>query len=422
MDQANAQTESPRVVGILAEFDGPERLKAAAAGVREAGYTRFEAYSPFPIHGIDAAMGRRRTCLPWLVLGGGIAGGLGALLLQWWTNAIDYPYIISGKPLFSLPANIPITFEAIILLAALAAFGGGLVLSGLPEWFHPLHARERFRRATTDGFFLSIDADDDKFGQTETAELLRSLGARETEVYEHPETQRKLPWIVVATIAVVLALALLPPLLVAKVRYTKKARPRLHPVSDMDAQPKYLPQQASEWFDDGRAMRPPVDGAIAVDVLLGNDHLSKGEIDGQPATTFPMPVTERRMQRGRQRFDIYCATCHGLVGDGDGITSELALEREEPGWLRPLSLHNPSVREQPVGQLLKTISDGVRTMPGYRSQIGVEDRWDIVAYVRALQRARNATLDDVPEEKRRHLDVTQPDSTGKDDATEADED
>ena len=115
------------------------------------------------------------------------------------------------------------------------------------------------------------------------------------------------------------------------------------------------------------------------------------------------------MQRGRERYEIFCATCHGLAGDGDGITSELAFEREEPTWVPPLSVHNPTVRQQPVGQIFKTISEGIRTMPGYRSQIPVEDRWAIVLYVRALQRSRHATIDDVSDpDKRAELEKLLP--------------
>ena len=427
MEPSTHQPDTPQVAGILAEFDGPAALKAAAAGVRKAGYSRFEAYSPLPVHGIDAAMGRRRTGLPWLVLAGGIGGGLIALLLQWWTNAIDYPYIISGKPLFSLPANVPIAFELIILLSALAAFAGGLALSGLPEWFHPLLGSTRFRRATTDAFFLAVEAADAKFDEAATAEMLRSLGAGDVEPYHHPQTRRKIPGLIVSGVVVLIALALLPPLWIAQIRYSRKASPRIHPVSDMDFQPKYLPQQASPLFADGRAMRPPIEGTVAADQRIDDDHLVKGEVDGQPATTFPMPVTARLIERGRQRFDIYCATCHGLTGEGDGITSQLALIRQQltPAqatqgqvWTRPQSLHNPTVRQQPVGKLFKTITEGVLrtsdettnlTMPSYASQIPVEDRWAIVLYVRALQRSQNATLEDVPQQQRKHLQLTEQD-------------
>jgi mono/diheme cytochrome c family protein len=220
---------------------------------------------------------------------------------------------------------------------------------------------------------------------------------------------------------VLIALALLPPLWIAQVRYSRKSSPRVHLVSDMDFQPKYLPQQASGLFADGRVMRPPVEGAVAVGERIDDDHLLAGEVDGQPATEFPVPVTPEVMRRGRERYDIYCATCHGLTGEGDGITSQLALEREEQGWVRPVALSSQPVREQPVGRLFKTITNGVQrttgektsvTMPSYASQIPVDDRWAIVLYVRALQRSQNATMEDVPPERRKYLESTEPDDAG----------
>ncbi|MBN1855263.1 MAG: DUF3341 domain-containing protein [Pirellulales bacterium] len=395
--------DSPPVVGILAEFDGPVTLKAAATGLRQVGYAKFEAYSPYPVHGLYEVMGRKRTTLPRLVLAGGITGCLVALLLQWWTNAIDYPYWISGKPLFSLPANIPITFELLILLGALAAFGGVMVFCNLPQLYHPIFGCVKFRQSSTDTFFLAVDADDPRFDETATADLLRSLGAESSELYRQPRTVKRIPGMIPATAALVAALALLPPLWIAQVRYARKTSPRIHPILDMDFQPKYLPQQYSPLFKDTRDMRPRVAGAVSVDAIIGHVHLLRGEVDSPPADTFPMPVTSEMMLRGRRRYDIFCTTCHGLAGDGDGITSQLAFEREEPKWVKPLSLHDQPVLGQPVGQLYQTITHGIRTMPSYRSQIPVEDRWAIVLYVRALQRSRNATMDDVPGELKKHL-------------------
>lgn len=405
MTRVDHPTDSAPTAGILAEFDGPEALKAAAAGLRAAGYARYEAHSPYPVHGLHAVMPPKRVVLPWLVLAGGIAGCAAALVLQWWTNAVDYPYLISGKPLFSLPANIPIAFELIILLAGVAAFGGALVLCNLPDLYHPLFGCARFLRVTTDAFFLAVDAADPRFDETATADLLRSLGAGSTEAYRPPRTRRDIPGLVTAGAVLLAALALLPLLWIANVRFARKAAPRVHLVLDMDFQPKYLPQQHSPWFEDGRAMRPPVAGAVAADAPIGGERLLSGEVDGRPAKAFPMPVSSAMLQRGRGRYDIFCATCHGLAGDGDGITSQLAFEREEPKWVRPVSLHDAPVRQQPVGQLFGTVSNGIRTMPGYGAQIPVEDRWAIVLYLRALQRSQNATMDDVPEKLRKHLNA-----------------
>lgn len=167
--------------GLLVEFEDVDALVGAAEKVRDAGYTRWDAHSPFPVHGLDEAMGIRPTILPYGVLLAGLAGGGGAMLLQWWTNAFDYPLIISGKPFFSVPASIPVAFELTILLAAITAFVGMLALNGLPQPYHPLFASKRFRRVTTDRFFIAIEAADPKFDPAETRKLLASLGGSEPE-------------------------------------------------------------------------------------------------------------------------------------------------------------------------------------------------------------------------------------------------
>lgn len=170
-------TRSAELYGLLAEFQTVDGVVAAAERVRDAGYQKWDVHTPFPVHGLNDAMGIRSTLLPWIVLLGGLAGGGGAMLLQWWTNAFDYPLIISGKPLFSIPANIPITFELTILLAAITAFVGMLALNGLPQLYHPVFTSERFRRVTTDRFFIVIEAGDPRFDAVQTRALLSSLGA-----------------------------------------------------------------------------------------------------------------------------------------------------------------------------------------------------------------------------------------------------
>ena len=402
-DGATREDVPEPVAGLLAEFDGPRALKAAAARVRDEGFLQWDVLSPFPIHGIERAMGLRPTRLPWLVLGGGMVGCLLALLMQWWMNAIDYPHVISGKPLWSLPANIPITFEVIVLLSALAAFLGTLALNRLPQFSHPLLGSERFRRATTDGFFLWIEAADPKFDRSATGRFVESLGPVAVEACGRQTAGRSFPPALGWTAAVAISLALLPPLGIAWYRAVPKKSPRIHLVGDMDFQPKYKTQAASPLFDDHRAMRPQVPGTIAEGQLEDDEHLYRGKVDGQRATTFPGPVSRAMAQRGRERFDIFCAPCHGLVGDGQGMTSLRAIKREEKDWRPPTSLHKSSVRQRPVGQLYNTIVNGLDKMPGYGPQIPVDDRWAIVLYIRALQRSQNAGIDDVPEEFRSQL-------------------
>jgi hypothetical protein len=176
-------TRAPRLWGLLAEFEGPGPLLAAAAEVRDAGYRRIDAHTPYPVEGLPEALGLRPTRLPLLVLLGGIAGGTGAYLMQWYSMVIDYPLNVGGRPLHSWPSFVPITFELTVLIAGLTAVIGMLALNGLPMPYHPLFNVPRFALATRDRFFLSIAARDPRFDRAETARLLKAAGAREvTEV------------------------------------------------------------------------------------------------------------------------------------------------------------------------------------------------------------------------------------------------
>jgi phosphate/sulfate permease len=155
--------------------------------VRDAGYRKWDCYSPFPVHGLDEAMGVRKTVLPWLVFGAGLAGCLIALGMQWYVNApatavsaagglAGFPLVFSGKPYWSLAANIPIAFELTVLLASLTAFLGLWALIRLPRYHFPAFASRQFRRVTDDGFSLVIQSVDAKFERTKTRELIRSTG------------------------------------------------------------------------------------------------------------------------------------------------------------------------------------------------------------------------------------------------------
>jgi Protein of unknown function (DUF3341) len=161
--------------GLMAEFGGPGDLLEAAQCAYEEGYRRMDAYSPFPVQGLAEAIGFHRTRLPLLVLVGGIIGGIGGYCLQYWISAVDYPLNIGGRPLNSWPAFIPVTFELIILVAALAAVLGMLALNGLPMPYHPVFNVPAFELATRNRFFLCIEAVDAKFDVRETRRFLESL-------------------------------------------------------------------------------------------------------------------------------------------------------------------------------------------------------------------------------------------------------
>jgi hypothetical protein len=168
--------------GVLGRFPDAAALYHGCERVRDAGYTRWDAHSPFPVHGLDRAMGLRPSPLPWIVLVMGLGGAASAMLLQWWVSVVAYPLVISGKPYFSWPAFIPVTFEVGVLGGAIGAVVGMLGLNRLPMHHHPLFASKRFERATDDAFFISIESWDPKFDPARSAELLERAGATEVEL------------------------------------------------------------------------------------------------------------------------------------------------------------------------------------------------------------------------------------------------
>lgn len=176
--------EKVELVGLLAEYETVDDILKAARAVRRAGFARWDVHSPFPIHGIDYAMGIKPTILPWIVLGMGLTGCGFAIWLQWYVNAYDYRFMISGKPIWSFPANVPVIFELTVLFSAYTAVFGMLILNKLPKLYNPLFKHERFRRATSDRFFVVIDATDPKFDESATTRLLMDAGATAVERVE----------------------------------------------------------------------------------------------------------------------------------------------------------------------------------------------------------------------------------------------
>jgi mono/diheme cytochrome c family protein len=194
--------------------------------------------------------------------------------------------------------------------------------------------------------------------------------------------------------------ALLPLGWLAISRTTDAPNPRIQVVPDMDDQPKDLAQTPSTFFADGFTARMPVDGTVARDEspVLGPRDTGR---DGEAFVAgFPIEVDLAFVQRGRERFDIYCAPCHGLAGRGDGPVARRATELGAATWVAPTDVTQDAVAAWPNGELYGIIRDGIRNMPGYAAQIPVDDRWAIVAYVRALQRSARADLDDVPSAER----------------------
>lgn len=165
--------------GIMAEFEGPNELVHAARRVYEAGYRRINGYSPYPIEELSEAIGFTRSSLPLIVFIGGLVGGIGGFLMQYWIEVINYSINVGGKPYNSWPAFIPITFECTVLVAAFSAVLGMLALNKLPQPYHPVFNAPNFALATRDRFFLVVEANDPIYDHDRVAELLKSLNAQE---------------------------------------------------------------------------------------------------------------------------------------------------------------------------------------------------------------------------------------------------
>lgn len=444
-----ASGDDQRFVGLLAQFEDPHTLVAACDQARQAGYKKMDAYTPFPVHGIDPAIGIKRTILPFICLAIGLGACAIGLGMQYYVNNEistfgffpGYDFKISGKPYFSLPANIPVTFEVIVLSSAFAAFLGMWALNGLPKLANPLHRISRFKRVTNDKFFLMIEDKDEHFDRDRTEGELKGWGASFIEECNEDLTDHALPaW--VRTAGVMIAIfCLLPPVVIFRMSGMTNKLPRMHVVPDMDWQhknktqtvsPNFAPIGAPDYlFADGRAMRPPIPGTIARGHLVDDSEYYFGiqsgtteltavpkasaftklsdddEQEAAPAvgaaaaaaeepqwvTTFPDRITvdEALLERGQARFEIYCSVCHGYAGNGDGLVNQRAMALSATGnaaWTAAKSLHDPEVKnndKNPVGRIFDTISNGRSSMGPYKDQISVDDRWAIVAYVKALQ-------------------------------------
>jgi len=210
----------------------------------------------------------------------------------------------------------------------------------------------------------------------------------------------KFPRIFVYSLLFAGCLALIPPVVFARMRATPSPNRPIHIFWDMDFQPKFKTQVANPLFADGRAMRPPVAGTVARGEAYADSHMYEGVVDGQWAASLPagMAMDAATLERGQQRFNIYCSACHGYAGFGDGAVNKRAMELVANAtgpvngtqWVAAKSLHDDTTRHQPMGQLFNTITHGIRNMAGYGAQIPTEDRWAIAAYVKALQLSQDA--------------------------------
>jgi len=223
-----------------------------------------------------------------------------------------------------------------------------------------------------------------------------------------PPAADRLPAVPITIVGIIVLLVVaswLPLVLIARGRAKHSQEPRIHLFQGMDNQAKHKAQATNPLFADNRAMRPPQIGTVARGELMEDDHYYRGRVADEWADSFPdeVDVDKQFVLRGQERFNIFCATCHGYDGQGQGMVHQRALELGSQGWIPPTNLHTGAVPGRPLGHLYNTITNGIRNMAPYGAQIPVEDRWAIVAYIKALQLSQNADLEAVPPEIRGSL-------------------
>jgi mono/diheme cytochrome c family protein len=377
--------KTEKLFGITALFDNPDSIIKAAKRVAGDGYKKFDVNTPYPIHGMDPAMGLKKSKLGFVPLVFGLSGTAFILLFMYWTMSVSYPLVIGGKPYFSLPAFIPITFEFTVLIAALSTvFGMIMVFFNLPYNNHPLHDTEYMKKVSVDMYGIVILAEDKIFDEKRVQALFKELGAKHIEEVYYPE-KTSYP---VFDVKFILFLAAVAVVTSGITYFTLNKFMYMVPYNWMSDQPRVNPQSKSEFFADNFGMREPVDGTVAQGFM---PYPYMGIAEPKEYLVNPILPTRESIELGKRKFITFCSPCHGNYANGDS--------RLRGQFPNPPSLHTQRAINFPDGRIYHVITNGQNAMPSYAMQITRKERWSIVNYVRVLQRAENATSADIKEIK-----------------------
>lgn len=374
-----------KLFGISALFDKPDQIITAAKKVVSEGYKKFDVNTPYPLHGMDSAMGLKRSKLGFITLFFGFSGTAFILSFMYWTMSVDYPLVIGGKPYFALPAFIPITFEFTVLLAGISTlFGMIMAFFNLPYNNHPLHDTEYMRNVSVDKYGLIILAEDPMFNKKAVLALYENLGATSIEEIYYPEKETY-PLFDVKFIVFLIVIAFLTS---GITYFTLNKFMYMVPFNWMANQDRVNPQSKSNFYADNFGMREPVEGTVARG-FIPYPYMRIAE----PKEYLINPVlpTQESIALGKRKFLTFCSPCHGNFADGDS-----RLRGQFPS---PPSLHTQRAIDFPDGRIYHVITNGQNAMPSYASQVTRDERWSIVNYIRVLQRAENATTADIKEIK-----------------------
>lgn len=370
---------------VSAIFNTPDEIIYAAKQIAASPYKKTDIHTPYPVHGMDNAMKVKRSPLGYFAFALGLTGAMLALLLVWGTMVISYSNNIGGKPVFALPAFVPVIFEVTVLMASVATVVFMIVLFfKFPNNSHPLHDTGYMKKVSSDKYGAVIEANDPNFDYSAVHEFLIKIGAAEVEdiYYDNEEINVKHTLfdkkflIGLAVIAVVVSGA---------TYFSLNKLMFMEPFNWMMTQQKLSAQSPTTFFKDGFSMREPVAGTVAKNkmVYLYADSVALAE----KYISNPLEYNEANINIGKAKFNTYCSPCHDYYGTGTA--------RLNGQFPNPPSLHSDKVRNWKDANIYHVITVGQNTMPSYSQQINETERWQIILYIRALQRAMNAKEEDL---------------------------
>ena len=371
------------VFSVLGVYDSAGALMTAIPKVRAKVTARLEAYTPYPVHGLDEALNLKKSPITGMVLVMAIIGAYAALGLQLWTSGVDYPQMTAGKPYFSWEALVPIMFELMVLFAAFTAgLGMLLLLNRLPFFRHPMLGAKSMPLITRAKFVLAVEADGNGLDAEGISALFQASGATAIEIVENPPARG--PASPKFFLGILLAIAVSCFAAGYITYWAMKLFPTAVPMVHMLNQPRLDAQKGSEFFKDGSGMRMPVEGTVS---RLSIPYAVGGEEEAA-ALGNPLPRTGAVLKRGRKLFNDYCSVCHGILGDG-ATTLTAAYEAN------PANLMAQNIVALSDGSMYSVIMNGKNSMPSYAADLSQDERWAAVHYVRVLQRALDAKDEDV---------------------------
>lgn len=383
------QKQNNKLFAMTGLFDTPDEIMHAASEASKK-YRKFDVHTPYPVHGMDDAMGLGESPIGWMTLIIGTSCMLLFLGFIAWVSLVDYPNIWAGKPYFNLPGYIPILFEVTVLTGAVSTV---LILffivSGFPRNNHPLHDTPYMQRTSDDKFGLCLEAEDAAFDETEAKGLLEKLGAKQVQpIYFDPAEEKAglsltSPVFLVVSAFVTVGIATLAYFALNRMVF-------MPPFTFMNHQERVVAQTSNGVFADGRSMQLPVEGTVARGLMpypFKLDDPNQAQAMAGKYLANPLPVTAAVLQTGKMQFESKCSACHGYYGEGDSRLRGL--------FPAPPTLHSKKVTEWEDANIYHVITNGQNVMPSYAKQLTRDERWAVVHYVRALQRSLKPKETDV---------------------------